>query len=152
MCTYNFNFQPKNVKGKPLVDVIELAPWWWSWYERFISSVIPQVPQSVLRTLSGSFKNHKGFHIRDRRRTLLTPFFLRVIFTCIQYNVLIYTSHFIQLSAFYASHLLLHLLLLLLHHLLHLHLFLFWHADCISIVMTSSRTAQKAAPKYSRLT
>ncbi len=38
----------------------------------------PQVPQRALRTFSGSFKNHKGFHIpciRDKRRTLLAPFF-----------------------------------------------------------------------------
>ncbi len=55
-----------------------------------------KVPQSVLGTFSGSFENHKGFHIQDKQRTLLAPVFLRLIlqihlyFIEIQHTVLIF--------------------------------------------------------------
>ena len=37
-----------------------------------------KIPQSVFRTLSGSFEKHKWFHIWDKQRIFLAPFFPRV--------------------------------------------------------------------------
>ena len=45
----------------------------------YTGNVPTKVPQGASRIFSGSFKNHKGFHIWDKLRTLLAPFFLRVL-------------------------------------------------------------------------
>ncbi len=51
-----------------------------------------KVLQSALRTFRGSFKNHKGFHIRDKRGTLLAPFFSKSVVQSFTQLTKVYTN------------------------------------------------------------